>query len=106
MWSPVELPVFRLTAHKTRLIARWIERAASRSEKAMEIPRHWRLKDQRYRLEGSCCPTCGQLIFPPRPVCAQCHCTARPARIAGYELWVIHPSNRKVGRVPSERIIR
>ena len=45
----------------------------------MEIPRHWRLKAQRYRLEGSACPTCGQLSFPPRPVCP--HCTAQPARI-------------------------
>jgi len=38
----------------------------------MEIPRHWRLKAQRYRLEGSICSTCGQLTFPPRPVCPQC----------------------------------
>ncbi|MGB8981463.1 MAG: zinc ribbon domain-containing protein [Anaerolineales bacterium] len=45
----------------------------------MEIPRHWRLKAQRYRLEGSICPTCGQLTFPPRPVCP--HCTAQPLRI-------------------------
>ena len=35
----------------------------------MEIPRHWRLKAQRYRLEGLTCQHCGQLIFPPRPVC-------------------------------------
>jgi uncharacterized OB-fold protein len=46
----------------------------------MEIPRHWRLKAQRYRLEGSACPTCGQLSFPPRPVCP--HCTAQPAQMA------------------------
>ena len=26
----------------------------------MEISRHWRLKAQRYRLEGSFCPVCGQ----------------------------------------------
>jgi len=38
----------------------------------MEITRHWRLKAQRYRLEGSACPTCGQLMFPPRPVCPHC----------------------------------
>ena len=36
----------------------------------MEIPRHWRLKAQRYRLEGSICPICGQLAFPPRLVCS------------------------------------
>jgi hypothetical protein len=47
----------------------------------MEIPRHWRLKAQRYRLEGSVCPTCGQLSFPPRPVCA--HGSPQPAQIAG-----------------------
>ena len=35
----------------------------------MEIPRHWRLKAQRYRLEGSACQDCGQFSFPPRPVC-------------------------------------
>ena len=39
----------------------------------MEIPRHWRLKAQRYRLEGSTCPTCLRLIFPPRSVCPYCH---------------------------------
>jgi len=38
----------------------------------MEIPRHWRLKAQRYRLEGSTCPNCGQPIFPHRPVCPHC----------------------------------
>ena len=50
----------------------------------MEIPRHWRLKAQRYRLLGSTCPTCGQLSFPPRPVCP--HCPAKPVQIAGCEL--------------------
>jgi hypothetical protein len=38
----------------------------------MEVPRHWRLNAQRYRLIGSACPTCGQLLFPPRPVCPHC----------------------------------
>jgi len=47
----------------------------------MEIPRHWRLQAQRYRLEGSTCLTCGRLIFPPRSVCP--HCTAQPAQILG-----------------------
>jgi hypothetical protein len=47
---------------------------------SMENPRYWRLKAQRYRLEGSICPTCGQLIFPPRPVCP--HCTAQPEQSA------------------------
>jgi uncharacterized OB-fold protein len=47
----------------------------------MEIPGHWRLKAQRYRFKGAICPNCGQLMFPPRPVCP--HCTARRARTAG-----------------------
>jgi ribosomal protein L32 len=38
----------------------------------MEIPRHWRLKAQRYRLEGSICRNCGHRIFPSRPVCPDC----------------------------------
>lgn len=35
----------------------------------MEVARHWRLKAQRYRLEGSFCPVCGQVSFPPRSAC-------------------------------------
>ncbi len=50
----------------------------------MEIARHWRLKAQRYRLEGSICPNCGQLAFPPRPICPQC--SIPPARIDGGQL--------------------
>lgn len=47
----------------------------------MEIPLHWKLRGQRYRLEDSICPNFGQLMFLPRPVCA--HCTARRARTVG-----------------------
>lgn len=47
----------------------------------MEVPRHWRSKAQRYRLEGSKCSICGRRIFPPRPVCLQC-ASERPG-IAG-----------------------
>ena len=36
------------------------------------IPRHWRLKAQRYRLEDSAFQICGKVTFPPRPVCQQC----------------------------------
>ena len=39
----------------------------------MENPRHWRLRAQRYRLEGSSCPGCGRLLFPPRTLCPQCN---------------------------------
>jgi uncharacterized protein len=38
----------------------------------MEIPRHWRLKQQRYSLVGEVCPHCGNKIFPPRDVCPNC----------------------------------
>jgi uncharacterized OB-fold protein len=38
----------------------------------MEIPRHWRLKKQRYGLVGEVCPHCDNKIFPPRDVCPQC----------------------------------
>ncbi len=38
----------------------------------MEVPRHWRLKKQRYALEGVICPRCQTPLFPPRPVCPHC----------------------------------
>ena len=38
----------------------------------MEIPRHWRLKNQRYQLVGEVCPHCEDKIFPPRDVCPEC----------------------------------
>ncbi|KKR84425.1 MAG: hypothetical protein UU32_C0046G0015 [Candidatus Woesebacteria bacterium GW2011_GWB1_41_10] len=38
----------------------------------MEIPRHWRLKRQRYLLEGEHCRSCDKNIFPPRDVCPHC----------------------------------
>lgn len=38
----------------------------------MEIPRHWRLKQQRYQLVGEVCPHCEAKIFPPRDVCPEC----------------------------------
>lgn len=38
----------------------------------MEIPRHWRLRKQRYGLVGEVCPHCEVKIFPPRDVCPAC----------------------------------
>ncbi len=32
----------------------------------------WRLRNQRYRLEGEICDHCGGLIFPPRDICPEC----------------------------------
>ncbi len=66
----------------------------------MEIPRHWRLKAQYYRLEGSTCPVCGLVSFPPRPVCP--HCTVQPLRIAGGGLSVLPASYRTLDTVSSK----
>ena len=38
----------------------------------MEVPRHWRLRKQRYGLVGEVCPHCDAKIFPPRDVCPEC----------------------------------
>jgi uncharacterized protein len=38
----------------------------------MEIPRHWRLKQERYGLIGNICPKCDAKIFPPRDICPHC----------------------------------
>lgn len=35
----------------------------------MDVPRHWRLKAQRYALIGEKCPDCKSKLFPPRDVC-------------------------------------
>jgi uncharacterized OB-fold protein len=45
----------------------------------MEIPRHWRLKKQRYGLVGEVCPHCDAKIFPPRDVCPHCGGEAKTA---------------------------
>jgi len=38
----------------------------------MEVPRHWRLRQQRYGLVGEVCPHCEAKLFPPRDVCPHC----------------------------------
>jgi len=38
----------------------------------MEVPRHWRLRQQRYALVGEVCPHCDAKLFPPRDVCPHC----------------------------------
>ena len=38
----------------------------------MEVPRYWRLKKQRYALQGETCPHCDAKIFPPRDICPEC----------------------------------
>lgn len=37
-----------------------------------DLARHWRLREQRYRLEGSLCRGCGQVLFPPVERCEGC----------------------------------
>ncbi|MBT3241461.1 MAG: Zn-ribbon domain-containing OB-fold protein [Chloroflexi bacterium] len=38
----------------------------------MDIPRHWRLKKQRYALVGEVCDHCDSKVFPPRDICPDC----------------------------------
>jgi uncharacterized OB-fold protein len=38
----------------------------------MSVSNHWRLKAQRYRLEGAQCLKCGEISFPPRSRCPHC----------------------------------
>ncbi|UYN90852.1 MAG: Zn-ribbon domain-containing OB-fold protein [Anaerolineales bacterium] len=38
----------------------------------MDIPRHWRLKKQRYSLTGEVCEHCDAKLFPPRDICPEC----------------------------------
>ncbi|HLB47096.1 MAG TPA: zinc ribbon domain-containing protein [Anaerolineales bacterium] len=45
----------------------------------VENPRHWRLRQPRYRLIGSVCERCGQPVFPPRPLCPDCAGAREPA---------------------------
>lgn len=39
----------------------------------MEVARHWRLNNQRYKMQGSVCACCGKVFFAPRPVCDACN---------------------------------
>jgi uncharacterized protein len=50
----------------------------------MEIPRHWRLKSQRYQLVGEVCDHCGAHLYPPRDVCPECaHKAQTPYQFSG-----------------------
>ncbi len=49
-----------------------------------KIALNWRLKGERYRLEGEECPHCGVKIFPPRDICPECKQPAKePYRLSG-----------------------
>jgi uncharacterized OB-fold protein len=47
----------------------------------MEVPRHWRMKKQRYAMVGETCPDCKSPIFPPRAVCPYCQESKREVSI-------------------------
>ena len=36
------------------------------------LPQLWRMRDQRYRLEGIECLRCGEKIFPAKEICPHC----------------------------------
>ena len=38
----------------------------------MEIPRHWRIRKERYSMIGAICPNCETKLFPAREVCPHC----------------------------------
>jgi hypothetical protein len=48
----------------------------------MTAPRFWRKINQRYRLVGTECRTCGTAYFPPRDLCPDCR---RDGDIVGKE---------------------
>ena len=58
----------------------------------MEVARHWRLNNQRYRLQGSICTRCGKTFFGPRPVCDACSQTPT----ATYEIAAQAPRRESV----------
>jgi uncharacterized protein len=44
----------------------------------------WRLRGQRYRLEGEVCDHCGEVVFPPRDICPACKQPAKePHTLSG-----------------------
>ncbi|HIP88261.1 MAG TPA: Zn-ribbon domain-containing OB-fold protein [Anaerolineales bacterium] len=43
----------------------------------MTLAGTWRLRHQRYQLQGEVCEKCGSLIFPPRDVCPECEAPAK-----------------------------
>ncbi len=43
----------------------------------MEVSQHWRLQEQRYKLVGEACDSCGVKLFPPRDICLECEAPAQ-----------------------------
>ncbi len=38
----------------------------------VDLARHWRLNEQRYKMTGDVCKDCNYRMFPPREVCPKC----------------------------------
>jgi uncharacterized protein len=66
----------------------------------MSIAQTWRLKGQRYALQGAKCENCQTVSFPPREVCP--HCQARNA--AAYQ--IEQPHIVSLTSAPIERAAR
>ena len=72
----------------------------------MSLARHWRLQDERYKLIGRECTSCGRKLFPSRDICP--HCGSRdlkPYKFAGTgEIYsystIYHPPAGYEGFVP------
>ncbi|MEM0382858.1 MAG: Zn-ribbon domain-containing OB-fold protein [Candidatus Anstonellales archaeon] len=47
----------------------------------LSVPSQWRLREQRYRLIGSKCETCGNIYLPKRTICPKCR---RKGKIVEY----------------------
>lgn len=74
----------------------------------MEIPRHWRLKKQRYGLVGEVCEN-EHYVFPPRDVCPDCHGQAHiPHTMSGkgeiYSSTVVHEAPESFGELTSYQL--
>jgi len=65
----------------------------------MEVPRHWRLKKQRYQLMGEICPHCDGKHFPPRQVCPDCGGEIDKATIIASQA-LFEMGTRKVEPIP------
>ena len=66
----------------------------------MRVAQTWRLKGQRYALQGAKCENCQNVMFPPREVCP--HCQARNS--AAYH--IEQPHTVSLNTAPIERAAR
>ncbi len=58
-------------------------------DNSLHNPIHWRLKDERLRLEGDQCQICGTKHFPKKAVCPDCS----PVGIGTIEMILEHSNN-------------